>query len=376
MKKKILLGLVAALIVVSGVAGMSAFEAHVINVTAKIENALYVDTTPIDYGTVFPQEALDYNVNIELSQSFLDESDADDVDYVIKQKPKCWSEDDKAYGRVTEDPAVADTFICEQSATANDYVMLPILCPFLSKHEITDDGSETENDTGINAFHGPISDWTPTDTETSKAIGRLAQLAGDSSDTWKIDFRVPCFEDHCSQDWADFVLANNGQAIPEDYILPMNLEHELFGCDLWIEVTGISRVGETCEYSVVPTGQTYLNPVWGTVTYVTITNEDCGTIDAIKVEHAMSYQQGQQPGAPAGWAGISCIEPGYSHVVGGGVWDGDVYAQGPAKAGAPAIDGYNYPVYPHWTFPAGEEGWVVEAAGPVPPTGIYALCAQ
>ena len=60
MKKKILLGLVAVLIVISGVAGMSAFEAHVINVTAKIENALKVDTTPIDYGTVFPQEALDY----------------------------------------------------------------------------------------------------------------------------------------------------------------------------------------------------------------------------------------------------------------------------------------------------------------------------
>jgi len=131
-----------------------------------------------------------------------------------------------------------------------------------------------------------------------------------------------------------------------------------------------------CEYSVVPTGQSYDNPVWGTVTYVTITNTDCTIEDAIKVEHSMNYQQGQAEGQPAGWAGISCIEPGYSQVLGGGVWDGAVYAQGPAEFGAPAIDGNNYPVYPHWTFTGGEEGWVVEAAGAVPPTGIYALCGQ
>ncbi len=39
MTKKILLGLGTVAIVVSGVAVMSAFEAHIINVTAQIENA-------------------------------------------------------------------------------------------------------------------------------------------------------------------------------------------------------------------------------------------------------------------------------------------------------------------------------------------------
>ena len=55
MNKKILMGLGATLAVVASVAAMSAYEAHIINVTAKIENALSVDTTPIHFGTIFPQ---------------------------------------------------------------------------------------------------------------------------------------------------------------------------------------------------------------------------------------------------------------------------------------------------------------------------------
>ncbi len=54
--KKILLGLSALVMVLSGVAMVSAYEAHLINVTAHVENALEVDTTPIDFGTVFPEE--------------------------------------------------------------------------------------------------------------------------------------------------------------------------------------------------------------------------------------------------------------------------------------------------------------------------------
>ena len=55
MKKKILLGLVAVVAVAGGVAALSAYEAHVINVTAHIENALYVHPESRDFGTVFPQ---------------------------------------------------------------------------------------------------------------------------------------------------------------------------------------------------------------------------------------------------------------------------------------------------------------------------------
>ncbi len=62
MKKKVLLTLVAVAAVAIGVVGMSAFEAHVINVTAKIENALSVTPDEIEFGTVFPQEQLDREV--------------------------------------------------------------------------------------------------------------------------------------------------------------------------------------------------------------------------------------------------------------------------------------------------------------------------
>lgn len=47
MKKKILLSLVAMVAVAGGIAAMSAFEAHIINVTAHIENALSVHPTEL-----------------------------------------------------------------------------------------------------------------------------------------------------------------------------------------------------------------------------------------------------------------------------------------------------------------------------------------
>ena len=64
MKKKILLGIGAVAAVLLSVVAMSAFEAHVINVTAHIENALSVDTTPIEFGTVFPQEYLEEEITV------------------------------------------------------------------------------------------------------------------------------------------------------------------------------------------------------------------------------------------------------------------------------------------------------------------------
>ena len=229
-----------------GVIGLSAFEAHIINVTATIENALNVDTNPIAFGTVFPQEALDATFDIALSNSFLDEGKVDDVNYMIRQKPKCVRNDEAddtlpAYGLVTEDDG---EFVCDD---ATNYHMLPLLCPFLSKHEITADGEGENDSAGINAFHGPIAGWDLAEYRHTQVLGRLAKSEGDESDTWNIDFRVPCFYGQCAQDWADFVHQNNPNAIPADYVLPNNLEHELFGCDLWVEVSDVSRTGGGSE---------------------------------------------------------------------------------------------------------------------------------
>ena len=361
MTKKIIISLAAVAIVVGGVAAMSAFEAHIINVTAKIENALSVNPTEIMFGTVFPQEHLFKDLSIALSQSFIAEDRVDDIAYTIKQKPKpkdvepdgllkpdfnMYKEGGQFYGQLygyTIDNDTDRAEYCHRMSPAdasdlNDLYYIncyPVLCPYLSK---TPDDAPA-NDTGVPAFHDPIE----------VALGYLSKIDQDIVDNWIIDLDVPCFNGQCAQDWTH-----------EGWELPTGLEHETFGCDLWIEVTRVSEAPDVCEYSVV-TGEPYNEPAWGTVTYVTITNEDCSTINAIKVEHSMSYTQGQAEGARAGWAGISCIEPGYSQVVGGGVWDGAAFAQGPAEIGAAAIDGENYPVYPHYTYPSPEEGWVVEA---------------
>ena len=77
-------------VIVGGAAAFSAFEAHIINVTATIENALRVDTQPLSFGTVFPQEhlILGQPIVIGLSGSFLQQNRVSHVAYVIKQKPK------------------------------------------------------------------------------------------------------------------------------------------------------------------------------------------------------------------------------------------------------------------------------------------------
>src|SRR3990167_10259574 len=88
--KKLLFGLAAAGTALAMVPLFAAFEAHVINVTAKIENALFVHPESIEYGTVFPQEHLLSDFFITFSRSFSEtaQNRVGKVDYVIKQKPK------------------------------------------------------------------------------------------------------------------------------------------------------------------------------------------------------------------------------------------------------------------------------------------------
>ena len=68
--KKLLLVLGALVIVFSGVAMVSAYEAHTINVKAKVENALNVPTEEIDFGTVFPEEWITKAFKVKHSESF------------------------------------------------------------------------------------------------------------------------------------------------------------------------------------------------------------------------------------------------------------------------------------------------------------------
>ncbi len=385
MKKRILLSIAVVVALAIGVVGMSAFEAHVINVTAKIENALSVPVDPITFGTVFPQEHLNRPLDIALSSSFIDEGRVDNVNYVIKQKIKPvpitaptidgivqtgeWADakpiavasvmgtvsvmadinylyvlldindstdarlgqnlvgndqvglninptnggawgfpydiifqtgaDPAAWGgtssgdsdgwktqwsikvggvttqqlslpvglktmtfygggrRISEwkiplssiNPEPGDMLklggaidvgdgssyvypiglAWADASTFFDYTIpvYPSLCPYLSK---TPDGTPA-NDTGVLAFHNP----------SAEAIGYLSKLDSDIADNWTIDLAVPCFEGMCAPDWAAFVTGINPAANPNDFVLPANMEHETFGCDLWVEVNGIDE---------------------------------------------------------------------------------------------------------------------------------------
>ena len=246
MKKKIIIGLFAVGTVLAVLPMLAAFEAHVINVTARIENALLVPVREIAFGTVFPQEKLDKQFDVVLSDSFKAEGRVDDVDYFIRQKPKCWNGSDlePVFGQVTEDGSGG--FKCVDP----NFSILPLLCPYLSKSEISTDGLKSENDgLALSAFHGPIlsNQWTLAVAKSFDVKGHLAKSDQDMDDRWNIDLKVPCFGGHCAQDWESFVKNVNPDAKPEEYIQPIEKEHQLFGCDLWLEVAGISLPGLGCK---------------------------------------------------------------------------------------------------------------------------------
>ncbi len=226
MKKRILLTIIALAAVAFGVVGMSAFEAHVINVTAKIENATQVSTDVLNFGTVFPEESLNRTATLSMSTSFLAENGVNSINYFVRQKPKCWNNTPTApqYGEVTE---VNGQYQCVNQG----YEIMPMLCPFLSKHpDVIGAGG---NDGSLDAYHGPLTTWTLADTLKYQVNGQLAKST-DESDQWNIDLKVPCFQGKCAQD----------NVVPEAYQVDPNLESSLFGCALWFEVNGIVRTND------------------------------------------------------------------------------------------------------------------------------------
>jgi len=237
MKKLLLIPTIAALAV--GVVGFSAFEAHIINVTAHIENALNVPISSIPFGTVFPEEVLNSTINIGLSSSFLatDQTRLTDFSYVIKQKPKCkLTQTDGStpqYAQAIED--ANGNFTCPAG-----YTPMNLLCPFLSKT------SSSTSDISVAAFHGTISTstWTDAVSTANEAVGYLSKDSNHSqvSTNWTIDLHAPCFAGQCAQD-------NN---VPAAYQLSQSLNGQEFGCDLWIEGTN-GKIGADLTSYVPPT---------------------------------------------------------------------------------------------------------------------------
>ena len=234
MNKKFTIALITVITVTGGVIVTSAFEAHIVNVTAHVENALRVHpNSPIVFGTVFPQEYFDgFGFDIGTSDSFCagDQTRVLNIDYVIKQKPKprpemigqesCGANIDEAREYCHNNP---DDLTC----------CFPNLCAYISKTPQV----EEPGDVGVKSFHNPETEWAT--GHLHKKIETSDPNPNDTTDSWFIDLAVPCFEGMCAQDWPAFVESINPEANPDDYILPVDLESEMFGCDLWIEVTDI-----------------------------------------------------------------------------------------------------------------------------------------
>lgn len=260
------MGFAALAAVVIALPMFAAFEAHVVNVTARIENALTVPVKFLDFGTVFPQEYLVKDLGVSLSGSFLEEPRVDDVEYFVRQKPKCaitWNNGQNFDATVGEDgthiyTATGHIVIGDNPATQDvvetswidcgpaprdlntepleTWGVLPSLCPYLSKHK-EDDGQTQE--TQINAFHVPYTISSST-INWLDAKGYLTKAGNDTLDTWKIDLAVPCFGGYCAQDWETFVHSKNPDAVASEWTQPIANEHKVFGCDLWVEVSGVS----------------------------------------------------------------------------------------------------------------------------------------
>ena len=222
MNKKFLMGLGATLAVVASVAAMSAYEAHVINVTAHIENALSVAPKEIEFGTVFPQEYVEEQFTIALSDSFMTETRVDDVEYIINQKTKCWDWDGTGEKPTTINYAPVNYW--DDKCPSGFHPMLS-LCSFLSK---TDADPEDNNDSDEPSYYDPKTNSCP-ERDTGTAFGRLTKIGNDISDTWIVDLKVPPVEGTIGQDWP---------VSCAEWTVPVDSRD--YGCDLWIEVTHIS----------------------------------------------------------------------------------------------------------------------------------------
>ena len=233
--KKIVAAVAMISVVTLSASMFAAFEAHVVNVTAHIENALAVDPQEIKFGTVFPQEYLEKYFEIGLSESFMAAFNSNDqrvqfVDYKIVSKPKC-----KIVKPCDDCPTYAAIDFSTHECPAG-YEIMNDLCSFLSKMpadpETGDVGIPSYYDGTANecsVFESVIVDNI--DTSIGIATGKLAACGNpsDMEDIWTIDLKVPPVRNYVGQDWPE---SCREWVVEED-----GLD---YGCDLWVEVTGIS----------------------------------------------------------------------------------------------------------------------------------------
>lgn len=228
--KKAILVVAALLMVVSGIAAVSAYEAHLINVTAHVENALTVDTTAIDFGTVFPEEWLIEERDIALSDS-ANLTLGEGAGALTSVSYEIWAE----YKFDDEDPVdmLPDY---DPLIDGKDYYKWLGDWLWVGIDATTPSGSSMAGWTQVGAAPDPA-------TAMAVATGLTGTLTDDTPQTLGVMLLAPCFHGYYNEDTD---VKPDWWPTPDTAAWPLLDQGLHAGCDLGIDlkiqVTGIVRV--------------------------------------------------------------------------------------------------------------------------------------
>ena len=135
--KKVILIITAIVMVASGVAAVSAYEAHTVNVIAKVENAISVSTNETDFGTVFPEEWISQHFSANLSDSFCEQDRVNTVNISV------WAEWKVKDDGVTPYPWLGEAMYIEVNGSQG-YIGPNITAPFGAQPALDASGAQMQ----------------------------------------------------------------------------------------------------------------------------------------------------------------------------------------------------------------------------------------
>lgn len=245
MKHKAILIFAALLMVVSGVAAVSAYEAHIINVTAHVENALAVDTTKAEFGVMFPQEWNKIKKEVKLSTSAIAELP---VEFGVTGDLKSVSFKIYAEWKVDEDYGTGANHLPDVTIGTGDYwawIGEWLWVAQDATQTATNPMSVPTEWTNV----GAAPDYTTTPPTMVKPVTTTAMTLTDGSVHYvDILFLAPCFEGYYNSEtdtkpsWWPSEWTTPG---PWPLIASTDARHLEdgvdLGCDIKIQVTDITR---------------------------------------------------------------------------------------------------------------------------------------
>ena len=225
--KKVILIITAILMVASGVAAVSAYEAHTVNVLAKVENAISVSTNETDFGTVFPEEWVPQHFTANLSGSFCEQTRVNSVNITVWAE---WKPDGEGYY-----PWLGEAM----------YIMANSSKGYIGANLTSPPGAQPALDIGGNHMQAVLDK----DPGTELILDELSIY---------VYLDVPVFEDFYNEntdvpnkprpDWADALLADNWgdpwteaniKGEPSMKLPPGTEQGYVMGLDLKIQVVDI-----------------------------------------------------------------------------------------------------------------------------------------